>query len=350
MFTNASGFSVTRFMKAFLARNEAYILTYHGILADDSKLFPLDYHMKSSEFCAQMEYLVRKRYRFLTLHELVDCLESGVMPRKAVSITFDDGFLNNYTEAFPTLRRLNIPATIFVATGYIGAGKLNWPELNLLLVQLCKADSLQIDGATWSVKDDSGKAIAYNELENFRKSLETESFQDYFDGYLQQARLSMDDLYSSEQYGDLQYMEWRHIEEIAASKLVEFGSHSVLHRRLNRLSIEDAQWEMQFSAEELRVHVGECEFFAYPYGDYSAIHEQMARELGYKAVVTATQAGVVRGASVYRLPRYLVVTKDLNGFDYFLRGGLGMLQVKSRGEIIRAVLSGKLSRPLEPRL
>jgi peptidoglycan/xylan/chitin deacetylase (PgdA/CDA1 family) len=68
-----------------------------------------------------MEFLKIHRYRVLPLEELVRLIRSGgALPPNAVAITFDDGNLDNFNNAFPVLKRMNFPATIFMITANIG--------------------------------------------------------------------------------------------------------------------------------------------------------------------------------------------------------------------------------------
>jgi peptidoglycan/xylan/chitin deacetylase (PgdA/CDA1 family) len=104
------------------------ILMYHNI----------DEHYKESRlsvspqsFSGQMEFLKRHNYNIVSLERLTQLVESKrPIPYKTVAITFDDGYLNNYTEAFPILKRYNIPATIFVVVDKVGRqGHADWPKL-----------------------------------------------------------------------------------------------------------------------------------------------------------------------------------------------------------------------------
>jgi peptidoglycan/xylan/chitin deacetylase (PgdA/CDA1 family) len=73
-------------------------------------------------FERQMEFLKVHRYRVLALPEIADLLKEGKsLPFNAVAITFDDGYVDNIKNAFPILRKMGFPATVFVITENIGA-------------------------------------------------------------------------------------------------------------------------------------------------------------------------------------------------------------------------------------
>jgi peptidoglycan/xylan/chitin deacetylase (PgdA/CDA1 family) len=93
------------------------VLLYHSVDSSGSVI-----SVTPSVFRSQMAFLRAAGYRTATLAELVASLSAP--PRKddrAVVLTFDDGFLNNYTEAFPVLREHGFTATIFLATDYLGS-------------------------------------------------------------------------------------------------------------------------------------------------------------------------------------------------------------------------------------
>jgi peptidoglycan/xylan/chitin deacetylase (PgdA/CDA1 family) len=103
------------------------VLTYHSI-GDDKGLLSVS----AENFERQMRYFKEANYRVITLDELVKGIESGGrFPRKTVVITFDDGFKDNFTYAYPVLRRYGFPATVFLVTDWIGADKeyLSWEEV-----------------------------------------------------------------------------------------------------------------------------------------------------------------------------------------------------------------------------
>jgi peptidoglycan/xylan/chitin deacetylase (PgdA/CDA1 family) len=105
---------------AFLSRRYRIpVLMYHSV--DDAQAAVSSLAVSTQSFRKQMSFLKRRHYRFLSLAEFVSALENKErLPRRAVVVTFDDGYENNYTAAYPILKELGIPACIFVTTGHIG--------------------------------------------------------------------------------------------------------------------------------------------------------------------------------------------------------------------------------------
>lgn len=109
---------------------------------NDVKVLVLNYHMVNSMFISlavepsdfdwQMKYLVDHGYHSITPDELYDFLAGrGTLPDRPVLITFDDGYEDNYTNAYPILKKYNLKATIFIVTGFVSKrkGYLTWDQL-----------------------------------------------------------------------------------------------------------------------------------------------------------------------------------------------------------------------------
>src|SRR6266404_5015149 len=113
--------------------SEALILAYHRVAA-----LPFDPQLLSvtpDHFAEHLEVLHRY-YRPTRLRQLAQTPESGVSSSRAVVITFDDGYADNLYNATPLLERYDVPATVFVTTGYVDATReFWWDELERLLLQ-----------------------------------------------------------------------------------------------------------------------------------------------------------------------------------------------------------------------
>ena len=91
------------------------VLLYHSIDYSNSVI-----SISPEEFKVQMEYLKYSGYKTISLPEYVQYLHSDKkISQKTVILTFDDGFKNNYSEAFPIFKKYGFRATIFLATDYI---------------------------------------------------------------------------------------------------------------------------------------------------------------------------------------------------------------------------------------
>jgi peptidoglycan/xylan/chitin deacetylase (PgdA/CDA1 family) len=80
---------------------------------------PVSFTVRPEEFQKQMDYLLKENYNVISLDELIISLKKKEISQKAVVLTFDDGFEDNYFNAFPVLKKYNFPATIFLSTGFI---------------------------------------------------------------------------------------------------------------------------------------------------------------------------------------------------------------------------------------
>ena len=107
------------------------ILCYHSIDLSGS---PVSVNPQS--FSDQIAYLQKSGYQTVTLHEVVEYAQNGhTSVKRPVCIVFDDGYKNNYTEAFPVLRRAGFSATIFVTTDYCGKSN-SWGEQSMSIPPL----------------------------------------------------------------------------------------------------------------------------------------------------------------------------------------------------------------------
>ncbi|MDC0598446.1 polysaccharide deacetylase family protein [Gammaproteobacteria bacterium] len=109
---------------------QAVILQYHHI----STTTPAITSISPENFQQHMNYLQENNFQILPLEQVIDSLKNGqTLPDMAAVITFDDGYVSVYTEAFPLLKELNWPFTIFVTTSLVDSNKAlyaDWQQIN----------------------------------------------------------------------------------------------------------------------------------------------------------------------------------------------------------------------------
>ncbi len=143
------------------------ILYYHSVMQENEN----ELRMPPEQFEAQMAYLQDKGYQSVSLEQLYQALyKGGTLPAKPFVITFDDGYVDNYTTAFPILSKHGFTATVFMVTSYInGEGFLSWQQLKELV-----ANGWEIEGHTtnhpYLTKIDSSTLLS--ELNSSKEQLE----------------------------------------------------------------------------------------------------------------------------------------------------------------------------------
>src|SRR5262249_28071321 len=115
--------------RLFRADCGAAVLMYHSVPGSEQRPWIDPQNAIPEElFARQMRFLAAERH-VLSLAELVDSIESGRSPRAgSVVLTFDDGYLDNYTVAAPILASLGLPATFFLVTGYVDDTAPQWVD------------------------------------------------------------------------------------------------------------------------------------------------------------------------------------------------------------------------------
>lgn len=95
---------------------------YHSV----SDSFESDLSVTVRQFEQQMVYL-SENFNVISLEKAVEYIKNGDIPEKnSIVITFDDGYKDNYCNAYPILKKLKLPATIFLLVSYIGTSS-KWP-------------------------------------------------------------------------------------------------------------------------------------------------------------------------------------------------------------------------------
>lgn len=278
--------AVSRFRA--LRGGQLTVLAYHRVwdVADETR-FPFDVELISAsvaDFGWQMDY-VRRNFDTITCQMAAQIVngEAEAPPRPLV-ITFDDGFEDNYQNAFPVLSALEIPATIFLSTGYIGGERTFWyDELAHLLLGApeCRLNLHGLNRTVQLTADPLQRRAALNLLLKELKVIGDERRLDILRQI--QELLGTESLLAPSPLS--RPMSWDQIREMAA-KGIEFGSHTVSHPILANLNDQQLRFELQESKREIERQLGKpCEAISYPVGGSSAFDKRVTRlvkEAGYR--------------------------------------------------------------------
>lgn len=233
-------------------------------------------------FCAHLA----EHYQVLPLEELERQRRSGRVPSRAVALTFDDGHADNYHLALPVLRRYNLPATVFVCTGFINHTLRPWSARLALILEHAErpTETVEVDGIPLDLSTVDQRLRMQDVLWRHFQLMDKARTHALLDELAEQLNVDVVAL------ADKQVLTWEQIAEMDALGF-RAGAHTVMHPFLTRIPLADAKREMQQSKEELEGRLGRrIETFAYPNGkghDYNADLMAVAREVGFSLAVTA---------------------------------------------------------------
>ena len=256
-------------------------------------------------FAGQMEIL-SELTTILSMEMLSERLAARDIPRGSIAISFDDGYADNLHAAQPVLTRLGVPATVFVATSFVGT--TFWWDTAANMVESIP-DSCQLrlrvgDSCfSWPVApgassaDDSLLKGVYEFLLPLSEA-ERATCMEQLRGYCSGEKQAVN---------DARALSKRELIDLASDPLVSIGAHSVTHPLLAHLSPKDQHREVLQSKQVLEAMVGqEIAGFSYPNGSKSKDTIRVVRECGFQYACASYSDVVWRGSNPFCLPRLWV--------------------------------------------
>lgn len=251
------------------------ILMYHRVLPHDdaARQFEQPGMIVAPETLAMHIRVLREHFELVRLADWVRLARSGErLPRLACAITFDDGWRDNYTHAYPLLRAAGAPATIFLVSRLIGQSYGFWPTR---LARVLHSAWMAGDGTVPQQLGLRCPAIRVpvhagpSEARAAADAVLVELKRCYGDENMLRITGELEQL--AGQPSERELMSWEEISEVQRSGLVDFGSHTCTHARLRPdLAFPAAAHEIDQSAEDLQQGLGVVPSgFCYPNGDHT---------------------------------------------------------------------------------
>jgi peptidoglycan/xylan/chitin deacetylase (PgdA/CDA1 family) len=259
-------------LRSFGAKGRLIVFNYHRIAPEAAFTTPFDegvFGPPPSVFEQQIAWLKRNT-RLLSEPELIDIIDAGKYPSDPCAmITFDDGYLDNYTLAYPILKRHAAPATFFIPTHLIEARRVGWWDAIAYLVKKAGAYAGQDRGKIMQALYEKMKRDPAGETADLVERLAADCGEPLPDPQLQSAQL----------------MTWDHIREM--SRDMAIGAHGHTHTVLATLDAAGQRHELVVSKSTLEREIGRpVRSVAYPVGGrehFTPETEKAAEACGYRA-------------------------------------------------------------------
>ncbi len=310
---------------------------YHRVLTVDevsrqavqSGMYVLD-----TVFAQHMDF-VKDNFTVLSLQELLTLWQTNEWNEHAryCVVTFDDGWLDNYCHAYPILKRLGLPAAIFLPTDYVGSNEWFWPDQLYFLMKVVAErpanieDMNAIERVFSQFLDGDGRpfieAIARREQVTDQiiercKQLPIQRVRELLRTLAAELKVSLPN--------DRVIVNWGEVREMSQHGM-SFGSHSCSHRILTTITAEDVLEELARSRQVLLAQgVNYVPVFCYPNGNSDPHIQSQVQACGYEAAVSV-QMGVEgsRPRNLFAISRVGIhndVTNTIPLFSWRLFGPL----------------------------
>jgi len=299
------------------------ILLYHRIA--DEIIDTWDLAVRPDVFERHLKWL-KNNCHVISLNELVHDWKRKKLKKNSIAITFDDGYLDNYTNAIPLLKKYGLPATFFITDEH---KSLWWDELEFYFLKsallpphfhiIINGEELNFDLSGETIMTEAlKKKISEWKGMDIPTTKRAELFVavwkrlKFVDSTERQKALSAIKHWSAINPAFPEIMSQDQIAEISANSLFEIGAHTQTHSALSTLTEEVQKEEMTGNKNYLeKLTANNIKFVSYPYGDYNALTLDLSEKIGFAAGFTTQAAPVGYSKRASQLGRYCVTNKNL---------------------------------------
>jgi peptidoglycan/xylan/chitin deacetylase (PgdA/CDA1 family) len=314
--------------KLSFLKSNSWVLMYHRI--NDPDIDPWNISVSKEKFEEQIIWL-KQHCHVLPLYQLISDWRNGHLKKHSVAITFDDGYIDNYTTAVPLLEKHSLPATFFICTDYLFQQKpFWWDELAGYILQsdiLPEHFSIKIEDieVAKDLKDEAhlnSEVKRKNYLWRYPQPPPTLRGQLYLElwGIFRKQNdaqraiymLRIQQLASLSTQWDPELMDVKCLHDIAKNSLFNIEAHTCSHPALQYLPVNVQYDEIAESkrllAETFKIPV---RFLAYPYGSYDNFSFEASLKAGLEACFTTQPVPVNKSLHKYQVGR-MMMTNEIN--------------------------------------
>jgi peptidoglycan/xylan/chitin deacetylase (PgdA/CDA1 family) len=283
------------------ARGRLTILTLHRVLPQADDIFPGE--VDAQRFREILGWL-KDWAHVIPLDEAAERLARGSLPARACVLTFDDGYEDNVSVALPILQEFRMPATFFIATGFLGQGRM-WNDRIIEAIRHAPVGALDLS----TVTGDERSRFQISEAASRRQAID--ALLGAIKYRAPDERLhcvaAIETLCGGAHDQPLM-MGDAGIRQLRAAGM-QIGAHTVNHPILATLDAAGMRREIGDSKDYLEGVLGEpVRLFAYPNGkpgqDYNDDSVAQVKALGFQAAVSTVWGAARQGDSLFELPRF----------------------------------------------
>ena len=285
---------ITPFIRPFY-QGIGHILMFHRICDDAGRIRvpgAANIEYTPDNFSSLLDQLQNAGYRTISLDELSEILPTRRKVPEFIVITFDDGYADNFTTAYPILKERNIPFSIYVTTSFPDEKAVIWWYIledminqNQVIEFGYKDKEYRFDTSNPQGKLQFGSTV--------RRLMKSSSMEDLM--VLVQKVIIDQGIDPLQKVKELS-LTWDQLNNLTKEPLATIGAHTMNHLLLKELPVEIAKKEIYSGRSRLEEKLGvDIQHFAYPFGGKAAAGSrefQLVKEAVFKTATTTRQANI----------------------------------------------------------
>jgi len=271
------------------------ILAYHKISDTGNSQ---DYMGISRTVFETHMHFVKNNFKVVSMKDGLDAINRDTASGMYAAINLDDGYMDNYTNAFPVLKKYNIPATVFLATDFVGQSHAFWWDRVFNIVSSPEIETIDVaigrDTFTYRLGSRPQREAVVKQI-NFMLLKEDERT-------IAETITALERKYSyAKPCGRYRMLGWPEIKEMAGSG-ISFGSHTKAHRNLCLLGDAEIKEELRGSKRAIEENAGiRVSEFCYPFGAFDKRVKNLVMESGFTCARTIIKGVNKKDADTFLL-------------------------------------------------
>jgi peptidoglycan/xylan/chitin deacetylase (PgdA/CDA1 family) len=279
----AGRLGITRLLESMPKQDVLIVLNYHRI--GNASESPYDrgvFSATAEQFNWQIDYL-KRRFYLTTLDEAVAMVTGSTPLRTSVLITFDDGYLDNFSLAFPVLRSHGAQGSFFLTTSFVGSNHVPWWDVIAYIIKNSRKSIIQLqypERVEFDLRRQSLNEVIMRVLQLYKRPEVKlpERFIQELEGACESSAPSSN--------AERCFMNWQEAREMQQGGMA-FGSHTHTHEILSKLPVERQLEEARQSRETLEMQLNRrVDVLAYPVGGRNCFTPgtiEALKSCGYRA-------------------------------------------------------------------
>ena len=292
-----------------MRRASHHTLIFHRVVRNTDPMSPSE---PTQAWFRRLMKMLAGNFEMISLEEALGRMQAGGLNGRTVSVTFDDGYTDNFEVALPVLEEFGVPATFFVASGFIDGGRM-WNDSIIETFRHLPAGRCVVEDEevhVFELGDWASRRDAAAKIITAWKHLPPEQRQDRVDTLSGRVSNLPSNLMLSKSQ----------LRGLADSPMATIGGHTRSHPILASIPDEQACNEIGGGKKDLEGWIQqEVSLFAYPNGktgrDFHAIHTDIVRDAGFEAAVATDWGTLNKSTDRYAIPRFTPWQRNLNRFS-----------------------------------